>query len=438
MAVWFKCGVILTFVTCSGCAADKRNVVSSPADLANIYTLDVDLDPKSAFLDVSGTIEIVADGPTSEAAFLLNGGLDVAQFEPDMAATTTTEHGVALESFAMPNTQEITLRFDEPLVRGDRVTIDVAYSGTIRPETIEFGGGLVSEDWVELSLGSLWYPSWEGEWLIRPRISLTIPDEYDVIGPGQAVREADGTWTLDPGEPVTGRVTFAASPAWEVASREVGKDMTASLYTAVPEPCAKALLASLDGAYEQYVSMLGPPRSQRSDIKVLYANADLGVVQPAAAFSTGGDYIVLGEAEPDRQEYILAHEMAHLWWITGQVGTPDEFMIESVAEYLALRRGHAVWGDDWIAEKLTLATKVSDSVDERLMDVTGYTSSRDRLLYFRGPLVLWRLHERIGEDATDAFLAEAYEEEVSELQVFLALLEEREGADVAGWFAGQL
>ena len=431
--------VLAALLTCAGCAVGgaASDRTTAPDDLANVYALSVDVDPAAQRVDVRGTIEVAADGPVERAAFLLNGGLEVAAFRPDVPATVETERGVVVGTYEMPSTQRLTVLFDEPLARGDRVTIEVAYAGPIRDGSIEWGRGLVSEGWVELSLGSLWYPSWSDERALRWRLSVGVPEGYDVIGPGRVARGADGRWAVAPDGPVQGRISFAASPAFDVATRSLGGDLDASLYTAGPEPRAGEILATARDAYQYYARLLGPPRGGATRLTVAYAHEGVGVTRPGNAFATAGDYIVLGVSPPLQQAKLLAHEVAHFWWLSGESGTPDEFMTESLAEYVSLRYGQSVWGEGWLAERLDYAAKVSASVDGSLVDM-GYTDGREALLYYRGPLALWELQRRIGVGVMDALLAEAYAADVSELERFVRLLGDREGAETAEWFASQL
>ncbi|MBH5322178.1 M1 aminopeptidase family protein [Aurantiacibacter sediminis] len=405
--------------------------------MANLYDLEVDVTPVSKHLAVRGTIEIVADGPTTEAAFMLNNGLEIERFEPSVPATMSREGAIVLGTYEMPNTQRVTLRFAQPLQAGQRVTIDLAYAGFIRDDSIEWGRGLISEDWTELSLGTLWYPYWRDENRLRSRISVQVPDGYRVIGPGEIERDANGRWIVDPGKPILGRITFAASPRYTITARQLAPGLEARLHTLGSEPRADEMLARARDAYAYYTNLIGPPRGARDEVKIIYANPDIGVTRSRMAYATGGDYFFIGVAPPQEQDFTIAHELAHFWWISGAAGTPDEFMTESLAEYVAQRYAQTVWGDEWLGEKFEQMQRVSGSIEGSMRD-EGEFDGRETLLYFRGPLILWDLHRRIGTEAMDALLVRSHAEDISELQGFIDLIEDREGAEVARWFEQRL
>jgi hypothetical protein len=67
-----------------------------------------------------------------------------------------------------------------------------------------------------------------------------------------------------------------------------------------------------------------------------------------------------------------------------------------------------------------------------------YSTELSPLLYNRGPTGLWALHDRLGEVATTAFLQTVRARRVDALAGFLRMLAEREGHEVARWFATQL
>lgn len=431
--------IALALVSAS-CATNGNEPVPVPnfaADLANVYDLEVDVSPSDKRLAASGTIQIVADGLTNEASFLLNRGLEVEIFQSSHPAVVSFEEGITIGNYEMPNTQRITLVFERPLMTGQRVEIDIAYAGMIRDDSIEWGRGLISPNWIELNQGSIWYPIWREEPLIRSRVTARLPEGYSVIGPGTVTKEADGRWIVDPGKAILGRITLAASPDYTVTTAQITPAMEARLYTLGDEPRAAALLAGVRSIHQYYTQLLGDPGVTTKTLTIAYANADVGVTRPQMAFATNGDYIALGVAEPEDQGFLLAHEIAHFWWILGAAGTPDEFMTESTAEYVAWRYGQTKWGDDWLEKKVDLAARVSASIEGSMFD-EGDFEGRETLLYFRGPHRLWQLQNWIGIEAMDALLVEAHKRDVSELSAFVRLIEEREGSDIANWFKSQL
>lgn len=432
--------VLLSAVALSACTTTDIQPVAAdarPNDLANSYDLEVDVTPASKHIAVRGTIELMVDEPTTQAAFMLNDGLEIETFRPDIPATMQRERGIAVGTYEMPNTQRITLEFANPLTTGQRVTIDVAYSGYIRDGSIEWGRGIISEDWTELSLGTLWYPFWRDESLMRSRIAVRVPDGYQVLGPGNVERDHDGRWIVAPEQPILGRITFATSPNYTVTSRTLAPGFEARLHTLGNEPRAADILSGAEDVYRYYSNLMGPPRVRSPELTMILGNEDIGIAQPPMSFATGGNYVALGIAPPRGQDFTLAHELAHFWWILGAAGTPDEFLTESLAEYVALRYGQSAWGDEWLAAKLERATRISQSIDGSILD-EGDFDGRETLLYFRGPLILWDLQRRIGTEAMDDLLASTHARDINKLRSFIELIDNLEGAETSRWFEDRL
>jgi hypothetical protein len=238
---------------------------------------------------------------------------------------------------------------------------------------------------------------------------------------------------------VAGRITLALSDRWHVERRMLKPGLQAALYTIKPEPRAGEILDSVTGAFAAYTGLFGPPRTQKERITLLYPNAEIGVKYPNQAFATGGDFIVMSKGEVKGQLETLQHEIAHLWWSRGRPGTADEFLSESISEYLANRRGGEMFGSRWLADRRAAMAKRSAAIQASLLDLNGGgTAPRQPLLYDRGPTALWSLHDRIGEMAMNQLLQEAYKVEIGSLEHFLRLVEQRHGAETLNWFRAQL
>ncbi len=383
-------------------------------------------------------MEIVADEPTGRVELLLNNALEFRRFEASDGASPKVERGITISGQALPKTQRVDLQLAKPLVKGERLRLTFAYAGRLTTSDIEIGRGVVSPGWSELTLEALWYPVWLKEPIVRSVVNLELPEAYEVVGPGEAVRTAAGRWRLDPKGPISGRITFAASNDWRVESLRLNPKLEAALHTVTPEPRGKTILEAVGGAYADYERLFGPPRADKSKITLLLANADIGLKYPNQAYSTGGDFIVLSSGSPESQQDTLHHEVAHLWWSAGRPGTPDEFMSESVSEYLALRRGEAVWGGEWLAKRRRDAAKASAEVKGSITAIDGFSGLRQPLLYERGPTALWALHDRIGGPAMDRLLVAAYQARIDTLQAFLDLLARQQDAETAAWFEARL
>jgi hypothetical protein len=378
-------------------------------------------------------MEVVADQRKDSLKLLLNDALKVQSFTYQ-GRDALIEPTYVLDGQTVPGAQSIVVPLPLPLDQGQRAQLSFRYEGRLTTDRIHVGRGVVSPGWTELTLEAFWYPILLDEALIRSELILNVPERYQVVGPGSVERLGPGRWRLDP-RAVVGRLTFALSDSWRIQERALGPGLKAVLHTIRVEPRSSEILGAVGSAHAYFTRLFGQPRSGKSRITLLLANADIGVKYPNQAFATAGDFIVMSNGNPDGQIDTLHHEVAHLWWSKGQPGTPDEFLSESVSEYLALRQGEATWGAEWLARRRTSMAKRSAEIQGSILELNGVGSGpRQPLLYDRGPNAMWLLHDRIGAIAMDALLQETYRREISHLPDFLDLIEKRHGAVTQAWF----
>ena len=392
-------------------------------ELANVFDLDASFSPTSGELSVRGKVLLVADAETSSIELLLNKAMKLERFETsDDTVEIGFEDDIEIAGQALPQTRRITLIPAQPLGVGDHLEIELQYSGRLTTEAIELGRGAVSPDWTELTFEAAWYPIWLDEPIICSTVDLVLPEGFDVVGPGATTPIGPGRWYLDPGAPVLGRITFAASNSWTVERRQFGP-LTIALYSAVPEPRAPQIFGTVQATYSYYRELFGDPDGSERSMTLLLPNGQVALNQPNQSYSTNGDFIAMDQSDPIVQLDALNHEIAHLWWSAGRSGTPDEFLSESVSEYLAMRRGSQIWGEDWLRQRRASAAARAEAIPSSLRDIDGPGGDRQGLLYDRGPTALWALHDRIGEEAMDAILLSVRDSEIDTLEGFLAQAE---------------
>jgi hypothetical protein len=157
---------------------------------------------------------------------------------------------------------------------------------------------------------------------------------------------------------------------------------------------------------------------------------------PASYARTG--FIALNHgAEPDPGLFgLIAHEAAHLWW-TDAVDplSRHNFLNESFAEYeswLALR---AEYGSAVFQDRLTEARKRA----QKAPSFREWTPRTDGVLsYNKGPVLLHRLHQRIGDAEFQSFVAALQRDDVGTLDGMVTTLETVTSAETADWFEAKL
>ncbi|TDK23801.1 hypothetical protein E2F46_09730 [Luteimonas aestuarii] len=419
------------------CCAPALAAQPAPGS-GSTYRMDVHFDPNDGALSASGTLEIHTDEALDGFELLLNGGLAIDTLQPDRNAAVTFENGISIDSYALPQTQRITVTLVQPLLAGERMSIAFDYAGQVTTDSIEIGRGVVTPGWSEMTMEALWYPVWLKGTRVHSDVTLTLPAGYQVAAPGRVEPAGEGRWRLRPNGPVSGRVTFIASDGWVETRRALGEGLSGVVLSIDPEPRADAILDGTAAAFAAYRALFGEPETASTALTIVYANRDIGLKYPRQAYSTGGDFIVLDQSDERVQLDTLHHEVAHFWWSRGRPGTPHEFLSESISEYLAVRHGGDAWGDAWLETRRATMAQRSAAIEGSLRDIDGLTATRQDLLYHRGPTALFALQDRIGRGAVDALLVQAHAAPDDTLDAFLQLLAAQQGQDVADRFASEL
>jgi hypothetical protein len=138
-----------------------------------------------------------------------------------------------------------------------------------------------------------------------------------------------------------------------------------------------------------------------------------------------------GEAVPEiGVAKTSAHEVAHAWWMLASPVTDDFWLVESAAEYCAVRYIEATFGAEEAERFLAEKRRVSADAGP----VMGHGRPNRVQLYQKGPLLLFDLERRIGRPAMDRLMVEMSRETDHTTAVFLRLLTSIAGADVATEF----
>lgn len=138
-----------------------------------------------------------------------------------------------------------------------------------------------------------------------------------------------------------------------------------------------------------------------------------------------------GEAVPEiGVAKTSAHEVSHAWWMLASPVTDDFWLVESAAEYCAVRYIEATFGAQEAERFLAEKRRVSADAGP----VMGHGRPNRVQLYQKGPLLLFDLERRIGRPAMDRLMVEMSRETDHTTAVFLRLLTNIAGADVATEF----
>ena len=301
------------------------------------------------------------------------------------------------------------------------------YAGPINPVD-DNGVRPMRDEGVELFIDHMWYPVGAD---IQTR--FTLDAEIDGLAPdlvpvaqGEVTRTANGVRIrrdfIDIDAPLAAMRGFRRAEANGVEF--YARDLTtrrSTFYIRHSEAAAR-YFATWFGPLQHTVRMAVVPR-QRT---MAYARTAYTVLPEGT-----GNQADLPEAGPARHS---AHEVAHAWWMLASPLTEDFWLVESAAEYCAVRYIEHAFGREeaerFLAEKRTASAEAGP--------VMGHGRPNRVQLYQKGPLLLVALEQRIGRPAMDRLMAEMSREPVHTTPIFLRLLTNIAGADAAREFEQSL
>lgn len=409
-----------------GCASVMDERQSLLDDGVVLYETEVIVDPASQTLNVSTELQLlVTEESASTIEFVLNGALDL------QLVNGCDVYGHRAEVFQpVPVWDVIEIEFIDSVAPGDVVSLRFDYSGGLDFDEAQFQyAGMLTPDWVDLNIDSMWHPVVAGfDRQMRGRMRLSFPEGWQVVGSGKTEFE-DGQYRIRNETPISD-VPFAAAPAMK--SMKAG-----ALEVHYQDASAERVEAVFETAIHCFE----------------YLNGRFGQVDPmktarlVIADREGGgyarrNYIVLSaeEIEPDKPvglHRFVCHELAHYWTPTPGGMSPDHWMSEAFAEFVAGRFLGAHFGEEAYGEKLDRWKSGGQGHGPvwtpDLKERPSYET-----MYWRAPWLLHQLGSKIGTEALDIFIRRYMTEDILRTKHLLDELESIAGREVAQWFKGEL
>lgn len=374
------------------------------------YEIAAEIAPARQHVDARVLLTVEAAGETSSLRVFLHEELSLRSArlgEHALPVTVLPRSAQALPNSptAVPMDIGLPLR----LAKGERATVELVYDGVVT-RTIN-GVNLVSEPLTELALYSAWYPVLAGAREFTCDLRATLPAGYVVLSDGEererhedeAHTRARFTRSL-PGSDVV----LIAAKGLKRVSREL-PGLTVDVYHRdLPESEAARLGEAAGEAYAFLQRALGPPTRGGRMVLVAsprdgwgYSRPPLSVVSETYARQqlarAGGRFELLHGS---------LHEVGHSWWRLADTTTSDDWINESLAEFVALVACEQLFGEAPVAalrrqyEADVRELKGARSISETLRaDPGAYV-----LFYEKGALLWETLRSVLGSERLFAIL----------------------------------
>lgn len=384
------------------------------------YEVAAQLHPAQGSLEATVAIRIPAESAAGGVGFLLGETYKVR------AISVGPNAQVTLTDVRTPfPAQRLEVR-SRAAGKGD-VTLRLAYGGQLQP-TGNPPITAISPERVELSADALWYPLPEH---FNTRFTLDasvggLPAGVVVASPDQ-VRRSSAGFTLHRARPEPD-IAFVAGTGLRSVTRGALRFVAADLDTPQARNYQTYGVRALD--YLQH--WLGPLPEHRAVIAIVRRPNGTGYSRPA--------YLVVADINgaalegPWAKGGYIAHELSHGWWSNADFTGEDDWLVESTAEYVALRFVEHEFGTPAMQDLL---------VGKRLRaarggPLIGKGRASDDAVYARGPILLAELEKTIGRPALDSVLAGLARREAITTRDFLDALAATSGRPVAADFEAKL
>lgn len=402
------------------------------AERTTHYKVDAHIEPNIGHFDVTVKMHFVPEATTDTLRFLLHDDLAVEELRSPHVNDYETSPWQFGERDSL-HTKVVTVPLTQSASPSNPLTLTWTYKGELENGKLPtLGGAVVSRHWTELPFEAMWLPIAAS---LRQRFTfeatVDLPEGYTLVSCGPAKNTSAGWYVQSriPGPDVP----LIISDQMKQRKRSEGGPPVSVYHAGAPDSTVTFVADSAVEILNRYDRRFGSGR-QADSLRIT-----LAPIRRVRASSYARPGLIAAEhgIEPDTSLYhLLAHEAAHLWWIDSvDPLSRHNFLNESFAEYaswLALREGY---GEEAFRSKLASARTVTPDT----LSFNEWTPELDgRLSYNKGPLLLHRLRQRIGEKNFLHFLRSLQRGDVGTLGRMLKVLETVTDPETAKWFERQL
>jgi len=255
----------------------------------------------------------------------------------------------------------------------------------------------------------------DSDW-VQADITITTDADQIAIAPGYLVSDEsrDGRRTMRYRTDAPIQNFFSIQSARYAVERDRWRDVELAVYYHPPHGAnVRTMLDAMKVSLELFSEIFSP--FQFRQLRVLEFPAYSSFAQSFANTVPYSEAIgfIHHRTSPDQIDmvtYVTAHEVGHQWW-GHQVVAADQqggsMLIESLAEYAALRVMEQLYGPEQIRKflKLELGTYLSSRGSERLEEMPlARVESQGYIHYQKGGLALYFLKEELGSEVVDRTL----------------------------------
>lgn len=337
---------------------------------------------------------------------------------------TATKISAHFDPFTKDSLQQVFIGFKNKAAA--KATIN--YSGTIPAHACK-------NDVVELSAHTGWLPLLpDREYaLVKYTLEVQVDKTYKIVSTGAPTKYKRGQYTFTGTAPNIEITALAAKAFYTLQSPSVAIVKA----NAAPTAPDSALLSEAENIIAYYNQAVGRQDAiSNFTVFLPQTNRNAYALLNNAAVITYADF----DVENMQDKTILAHEISHKWWAYGNWKSYENWLNEAFASYTALlyvrHTGDTAAFDQAIDKHAKNAknTPAILSFQPSQHDYAIYS----KVIYDKGTFILYKLHNRIGNEAFLKILSTAAANKIASTEAFLELVCQQAGHSAKVWLYRQL
>lgn len=429
--------IIVTITVCltifAACSMPSRK---TERDL-NHYRIDLNLVPSDKLIESRVYLEFHSrEDNLKDIVFYLHKQFNIREVTGRLVSGFHFNREGKSPASYLPEGRPVKIQFSRPLRKEESTTLHFIYDGTIT-EWPSWSANIISEDWVEIGLYLPWFPynAEYGDFTFEAKVK--IDPAFQVCSYGQAKRSGP-VWTVLSDDQTDDIIIIASKRLKSHTLHK--KDLLINVYyVTLQEKTAKQMGEDLHAAMTIFKSWFG---GNKSNVISLIES----VRERGGGYARKG-LIVLGGLDGQmyferREAYVryLSHEAAHLWWQGASNVSWEDWMNEGFAEYSALLVVREMFGRE--AFERRLSEKVANiqstapiwGFDRNDRSTPKKREEIEKILYSKGPVLLYELEEKIGKVNFLEFCRRLVANNITSTEGLLKILGNLEGDEVKIWF----
>jgi hypothetical protein len=406
---------------------EKKNIAS--------YKVNVRVDPDSGTLVCKTEIQDPAD-----SCFILNKDLTLIRVEAD---GEPIKYRLNASQFP-PNSIEIAVGPES------HQSLVFEYAGRLNPDAVPkmvSAVNMISPDLVEMAMYVAWYPRPKNGSPFDFRLVADLPSRFTTVANGALRNDKvknDRSITKWESFGPASDIALIAAPDLHRTCVTSG-DVTVEIYhTKLPDAYIDSMTTNLFRSTAWLTSKLGAPRSNEL-VRVVYSP------RPAWGYVRTPLIIVSEEASltwrsqpfgPARDFRYLTHEIAHYWWASADMNTPEDWINEGLAEYSAFIASQDIVGKEFADHLLVEYKDRVGSIHTPIALTENNSPDREVNRYTRPVLIFEEARMKYGTEKLNGFFAALYKRftdtRVTTTAAFLDEADKQLGPGAKDFFTGKL